>query len=107
MINITGDTHGEQGRFNYLATQGETEWTENDYLIVNVTLNGGSLTSIYDKKKNIEHLYQKDERSWMGQDVVIFPVIGGLKDKECIVDDKIYIDDNLNIEIKYKIKPLF
>lgn len=34
MIIVTGDTHGEQGRFNYLATQGETEWTENDYLIV-------------------------------------------------------------------------
>lgn len=34
MIIVTGDTHGEQGRFKYLATQGETEWTENDYLIV-------------------------------------------------------------------------
>lgn len=63
---------------------------ENEYLKVSITLNGGSLTSIYNKKKQKEELYQKDERSWMGQDVVIFPVIGSLKDRECIVDNKIY-----------------
>lgn len=34
MINITGDTHGEQARFNELAKYGETEWTDKDYLIV-------------------------------------------------------------------------
>ena len=35
MINITGDTHGEQGRFNELAAEhGETTWTDKDYLIV-------------------------------------------------------------------------
>lgn len=34
MIYITGDTHGEQGRFEYLATQGEINWTKDDYLIV-------------------------------------------------------------------------
>ena len=34
MIYITGDTHVEQARFNELSTQGEVNWTENDYLIV-------------------------------------------------------------------------
>ncbi|MBQ4509222.1 MAG: metallophosphoesterase [Clostridia bacterium] len=34
MIYITGDTHGEQARFDELATHGEPDWTENDYLIV-------------------------------------------------------------------------
>ena len=34
MINVTGDTHGEQSRFNVLAKYGETEWTDKDYLIV-------------------------------------------------------------------------
>ena len=63
---------------------------ENDLLKVEITLNGGSLTSIYNKKTNKEMLYQKDTRSWMGQDVVIFPVIGSLKDRECIVDNKVY-----------------
>ena len=63
---------------------------ENDYLKVEVALEGGALTSIYDKKRNLEHLYQKDERSWMGQDVVIFPIIGAIKDRECIIDGKVY-----------------
>ena len=63
---------------------------ENEYLKVDITLDGGNVTSIYDKKKNVEYLYQKDERSWMGQDVIIFPVIGGLKDKEYFVDGKLY-----------------
>lgn len=63
---------------------------ENDLLKVEVTLDGSSLTSIFDKKNNVELLYQKDERSWMGQDVVIFPIIAAIKDRECIVDDKVY-----------------
>ncbi len=63
---------------------------ENEYLKVEVTLNGGSLTSIFNKKTNREMLYQKDERSWMGQDVVIFPIIARLKDQECIVDNNAY-----------------
>lgn len=67
---------------------------ENEYLKVEVTLNGGSMTSIFNKKINKEELYQKDERSWMGQDVVIFPFIGGLKDKEYIVDGKVYLMKN-------------
>ena len=62
-------------------------YIENDFLKVEVTLEGSSLTSIYDKKNDVELLYQKDQRSWMGQDVVIFPIIGGLKDSEYIIDD--------------------
>ena len=65
-------------------------YIENDFLKVEVTLEGSALTSIYDKKNNIELLYQKDQRSWMGQDVVIFPVIGTIKDRECVVDNKVY-----------------
>ena len=63
---------------------------ENEYLKVGVTLNGGSLTSIFDKVNNKELLYQKDVRSWMGQDVVIFPVIASLKDRECVYEGITY-----------------
>ncbi len=52
---------------------------ENEHLRVSVTENGGSLTSIYDKENNKELLYQPDERSWQGQDVVIFPFVARLK----------------------------
>ena len=65
-------------------------YIENNFLKVEVTLEGSSLTSIYDKKNNVELLYQKDQRSWMGQDVVIFPIIAGIKDRECIVEGKKY-----------------
>ncbi len=53
---------------------------ENDYLSLDVTTCGGSMTSIFDKKRNCELLYQKNPDSWQGQDVVIFPFIARLKD---------------------------
>ncbi len=53
---------------------------ENEYLKVEVTPNGGSLTSIFDKKRNKELLYQPLKDSWQGQDVFIFPFIARLKD---------------------------
>lgn len=34
MVYITGDTHGEWARFTELATQGEANWSAEDYLIV-------------------------------------------------------------------------
>ena len=34
MIYFTGDTHGEQARFDYMTTLGEGNWTKDDYLIV-------------------------------------------------------------------------
>lgn len=34
MVYITGDTHGEWARFTELATQGEVNWSAEDYLIV-------------------------------------------------------------------------
>ena len=73
---------------------------ENEFLKVDVTLEGGNLTSIYDKKNNEELLYQKDERSWMGQDVVIFPVVARLKDGSYHVDGKEYFLKNHGV-IRY------
>ena len=63
---------------------------ENEFLSVDVTLDGGSLTSVYDKKNNVELLYQKDERSWMGQDVVIFPIVARIKEGYVLVDGNKY-----------------
>ncbi len=34
MIYFTGDTHGEQGRFQEFLAAGEDKWTENDTLII-------------------------------------------------------------------------
>lgn len=53
---------------------------ENEYLRVRVTEKGGSMTSIYDKKRNEELLYQPIEESWQGQDVCVFPFVARLVD---------------------------
>ncbi len=55
---------------------------ENELLKVSINLNGGSMTSIYDKINNNELLYQPDGKSWNGQDVVIFPFVARLKDSK-------------------------
>ena len=34
MLHITGDTHGDRKRFEMFIENGESEWGENDYLIV-------------------------------------------------------------------------
>ena len=67
---------------------------ENNILKIDVNLNGGALTSIFDKRSNEELLYQKDERSWMGQDVVIFPFVARLKDGSYLYDNKEYFMKN-------------
>lgn len=67
---------------------------ENEFLKISISEMGGSLTSIFDKRINEELLYQKDERSWMGQDVVIFPVVGRLKSGSYLYDDKEYFMKN-------------
>lgn len=67
---------------------------ENNVLRIDINLNGGALTSVFDKRSNDELLYQKDERSWMGQDVVIFPVVARLKDGSYLYDNKEYFMKN-------------
>lgn len=63
---------------------------ENEYLKVEVDLLGGALTSFFDKKKNEELLYQKEEGSWQGQDVVIFPFVARLKNQTYLYKGKEY-----------------
>lgn len=65
-------------------------YIENEYLKVGINSFGGALTSIFDKKNNEEMLYQPIMNSWQGQDVVIFPFVGRLKNKEYTVDGKKY-----------------
>ncbi len=56
------------------------ETLENEFLKIVVKDDGGSLTSVFDKKRNKECLYQPLENSWQGQDIFIFPFIARLKD---------------------------
>jgi len=49
---------------------------ENNYLRVIAREHGAELTSVFDKKHNIEHLWQADPHFWGWHAPVLFPVIG-------------------------------
>lgn len=63
---------------------------ENEYLKIETSPKGGSFTSIFDKKRNKELLYQPIKESWSGQDVFIFPMIARLKNGSYTIGDKEY-----------------
>ncbi len=59
---------------------------ENDFLRVKLREYGAELTSVYNKKTNIEHLWNADEKFWGWHAPVLFPVIGRCIDDELVVD---------------------
>lgn len=63
---------------------------ENEFLKVSVNEKGGSLTSIFDKKRNKELLYQPLEDSWKGQDVFIFPFVARLVNQSYTYRGQVY-----------------
>jgi galactose mutarotase-like enzyme len=54
----------------------------NQYLAVEASESGASLTSVYDLNLHKELLYQK-EGTWVNQDHVLFPIIGPAKNYSC------------------------
>lgn len=63
---------------------------ENAYIKLEVQEKGGSMTSIYDKKRDAELLYQPLPDAWQGQDVFIFPFIARLIDQTYSYKGKIF-----------------
>ena len=61
---------------------------ENEYLKVKARNYGAELTSVFNKKNNIEHLWQADEKIWGWHAPVLFPVIGKCLNDEITVEDK-------------------
>lgn len=53
---------------------------QNEFIRVSVNSFGANLTSIFDKKKECELLWQADIKSWNQQDICIFPFVARLKD---------------------------
>lgn len=74
---------------------------ENELFKVEINETGGAMASIYDKVNRTSLMYSKDERSWQGTDVVIFPFIAALKDKKYLVNGKEYSLKNHGI-IRYE-----
>ena len=63
---------------------------ENDFIKVSIRSQGAELTSIYNKKTGIEHLWQADPAVWGWHAPNLFPVVGGCLDNQIIVDGKPY-----------------
>ncbi|MEO5569726.1 MAG: aldose 1-epimerase family protein [Bacteroidia bacterium] len=62
---------------------------ENDFLIVKAKTAGAELTSIFNKKTNLEYLWQA-EKEWTKQAPVLFPIVGQLKENSYFYDGKSY-----------------
>ena len=63
---------------------------ENDLIRIEVRDLGAELTSLYDKKNKIEHMWQADAAFWPWHAPVLFPVVGRCLNDEIQVDGKAY-----------------
>lgn len=63
---------------------------ENERIALEVQERGGSMTSLFDKRRGVELLYQPKPDSWQGQDVFIFPFIARLVDQTYTYKGKTY-----------------
>lgn len=63
---------------------------ENDTLRIVIQEKGAELTSIFDKKNDIEHLWQADPAVWPWHAPNLFPVVGGCLNNQLLIDDKTY-----------------
>jgi galactose mutarotase-like enzyme len=53
---------------------------ENDYLRLTAQVKGAELTSIFDKERKIEYLWQADTKHWGRHAPVLFPIVGRLQE---------------------------
>ena len=63
---------------------------ENEYLKVAIDLKGAQLSSFYNKKTGVEHLWQANPDVWPWHSPNLFPVVGGLIDNKLMVDGQAY-----------------
>lgn len=59
---------------------------ENEFLKITIDAKGAQLTSVYNKATDTEHLWQADPEVWPWHAPNLFPIVGGLKHDELLVD---------------------
>jgi galactose mutarotase-like enzyme len=64
---------------------------DNDYLKIQIQEFGAELTSIFNKKDNIEHLWQADPMYWGWHAPVLFPVVGRCLNDTISIDGLNYL----------------
>jgi len=63
---------------------------ENDDIRIAVREQGAELTSLFDKKNNIEHIWQADPQYWPWHAPILFPVVGRCLNDEILIDGRSY-----------------
>lgn len=63
---------------------------ENDALRVSIRPKGAELTSIFEKKNGVEHLWQADAGVWGWHAPNLFPVVGACLNDEIVVENQSY-----------------
>ena len=63
---------------------------ENDTLTAGINLFGAELASLVKKETKEEYMWNADEKFWKRHSPVLFPIVGGLKDKQYSYDGKTY-----------------
>lgn len=65
-------------------------YIENKFLKIAVKEKGAELSSFYSKEADFEYLWQGDEKFWLGQSPILFPIIGRLIDDKYTLFGKEY-----------------
>lgn len=63
---------------------------KNKFLSIKINLKGAELSSFYNKKDGIEHVWQADANIWARHAPILFPIVGKVKNDEYYVGDKKY-----------------
>ena len=63
---------------------------ENDLIRITVRELGAELTSIFDRKNNMEHLWQADPKVWGWHAPTLFPVVGRCLNDQILIDGRSY-----------------
>jgi galactose mutarotase-like enzyme len=63
---------------------------ENDHIKIAVREQGGEMTSIFDKKNKVEHLWQADPAIWPWHAPTLFPVVGRCLNDQITINGESY-----------------
>ena len=63
---------------------------ENDFLKVSISSNGAELQNIFNKKTQLECLWDGNPNFWGKKSPILFPIVGGLKNNRYLFQEKTY-----------------
>lgn len=63
---------------------------ENEFLKISIRFKGAEMTSIFNKKTQLEHLWNADESVWPWHAPNLFPIVGGLADNKVKINGNEY-----------------